>query len=417
MLTQSYIISPVIFIISVLLLLLSVSVKRAPQLWQLWTTRGRLYLWLSLSVFSVLATSCGGRGEESLNEAEQPEQPQPTPIPDIPPPEEEEPIEEEPSVVTMPGPVQQMGKGGIIQDGKGGVLQGVIQGKGGIVQDGKGGITQIGVGQGGKGGVGIGQGKGGIIQDGKGGIAQIGVGQGGKGGVGIGQGKGGIVQDGKGGIAQIGVGQGGKAGIDQGKAGIGQGGKTRIHQGKSLGLTHQTNLNAIGPYAAGVVFQAVSNTHGYEDLVPGESACASKQNHHITHETRPYILERYVTSIYANSVTHQNGDVSLTDFTTVIEGQLVDIDTKTLGTIVVHEGKLYAEDSLSYGQNGLIISSASDMPVATINLGNYAFSKEQADVGQRTVELNFDDLGACLGLYKHASGAYLGNKHLVLVLP
>ena len=371
----------------------------------------RSQLWLPLLLWcglGVLASSCGNKDADELS-GEQQQEPAPAPEPEeeyIPPPVEEEdpePIAEEPAVIHSP--VQQAGKAGAL----GGVIQGVAQGKGGIAQ-GKGGIIQ-GVGQG-KGG--IAQGKGGIIQgvgQGKGGIAQ------GKGGIvqGVGQGKGGIAQ-GKGGIIQ-GVGQG-KGGIGQGKGGIVQGvgqGKSGIAQGKALDSAYHAT-HGIGPYSSTEAFQAFSNAE--QLIAPASSACSSAANHHITYKGQSYTLERYVTSLYANQVMSSSGFISIDEFATILAGQFFDVPSATLGSVVVHQGQIYhAGEPLSYTSNGLLMSPAAHTPVATIALGEYAFSKDQSDVGRRSVELNFGILGSCLGVYKDSQGQYLGDKQLVLVLP
>ena len=335
------------------------------------------------------------------------------------------------------------GKGGIIQ-GKGGVVQGkggVGQGKGGIIQ-GKGGVVQGkgGVGQG-KGGVvqgkgGVGQGKGGIIQ-GKGGVVQGkgGVGQG-KGGVvqgmgGVGQGKGGIIQ-GKGGVVQGkgGVGQG-KGGVVQGMGGVGQG-KGGIIQGKGGVVQQGTHTKGFIPNAGGQQYYqsgqssmiAVSHNihsfagfHGYEAYLPAQNACSLTNNHTIVFDGETYRLERFVTSIYSNRIIQNYQTVALADFATILSSQLFHVEAQTLGTVVVQEGQVYVSSPITFSQGGLVNTPLTNIPVAKVFQGRYAVSSNDPTYGTRELKLDFDELGACLGLYRHSSGKYLGGQHLVLVIP
>ena len=163
-------------------------------------------------------------------------------------------------------------------------------------------------------------------------------------------------------------------------------------------------------------FQAFSGSHGYESYIPPQSACTKKENHYITVSGQTYGLERYVTAIYANRVLDDNQNVELGDYATIISGSLFQINKNILGSTVVQEGQITNNHILEYGRSGLMVSSGSDVPVATVALGDFAFSAADSTTA-REIELNFDQLGACLGLYKNSSGQYLNNKQLVLVLP
>ena len=443
------------FICGSFLSFLSSSLRRMKVLLQ---AASLLLLGISLGV-----ASCSSRNnpENTLVDNQQEEESTPEPDPELPPPEvveelpEEEPSEEvvdagpkqSPSQGVIQGGVLQngvvQGKGGVVQ-GKGGVSQGVggvVQGKGGIIQgkggvgQGKGGIIQ------GKGGVvqgkgGVGQGKGGIIQ-GKGGVVQ------GKGGIvqgkgGVGQGKGGIIQgkggivQGKGGVVQGmgGVGQG-KGGIVQGKGGIIQG-KGGVVQGKGGVVQQGAHTKGFIPNAGGQQYypsgqnsmiavnhnvHSFAGFHGYEAYLPSQNACSLTNNHTIVFDGETYRLERFVTSIYSNRVVQNYQTVALANFATILSSQLFHIEAQTLGTVVVQEGQVYVSSPITFSQGGLVNTPLTNVPVAKVFQGRYAVSSNDPTFGTRELKLDFNELGACLGLYRHSSGKYLGGQHLVLVIP
>ena len=189
-----------------------------------------------------------------------------------------------------------------------------------------------------------------------------------------------------------------------------------VDQGKALDSGVYSSTYGVGPYSGMETFQAFSSAD--QLIAPSSSACSSATNHHITYNGQSYTLERYVTALYADQVLSGDGLISIDNFATILAGQFFDVPTATLGSVMVHQGQIYhATDPLSYTSSGLLISPAANTPVATIALGEYAFSKEQSDMGRRGIELNFGILGSCLGVYKDSGGQYLGDKQLVLVLP
>ena len=262
------------------------------------------------------------------------------------------------------------GKGGVSQ-GKGGVFQGKGAGQGGV-QQGKGGVFQgKGVTQGG-----VAQGKGGVFQ-GKG------AGQGG-----VSQGKGGVSQ-GKGGVTQ------GKGGVTQGKGKVFQGHQQTIIQTKTVDAQGKSHSQMADLGSAG-----------------SSSACELDKNSQLAIDGQTYYLERYVTSVYANST--QSG---ISQLASILFGSFYEISTESLAKFAVVDGMMYESTGLSVQSDGVYVSGY-DQKVGSSHQGKYIIQKQGLSGldHQRDLKLDLASHGSCLALYKSLDGSYWADKSLVLVI-